>query len=208
MSLASLIRGKSAPNKFATATPATSATPDREKGLTVATVATVAFATARKPISATPAKVGAGDTATASRWLIHFADHDPIEVACCPEASHADILERYPDAAEVEPFAPTVQQPSTPMSAIEEAAIREWLERIAESDQKAIETLIAQCGQDQIGRMQILKLAERCCDCCQRHRRPGLVDGGYCTGRDDPPSDYGLMHQVSEDEGPSYGNWQ
>ena len=44
-------------------------------------------------------KVGAGDTATASRWwLIHYPDRDPVEVACCPEATHADILERHPDA--------------------------------------------------------------------------------------------------------------
>ena len=44
-------------------------------------------------------KIGVGDTATASRWwLIHYPDRDPLEVACCPEATHADILERHPDA--------------------------------------------------------------------------------------------------------------
>ena len=44
MSLSNLIRGKSEPVRFATATPATIATLDGEKGRTVATVATVAVA--------------------------------------------------------------------------------------------------------------------------------------------------------------------
>jgi hypothetical protein len=46
MSLAELIRGNRATNKFATATPATLATRTAEKGRTVATVATVAVANA------------------------------------------------------------------------------------------------------------------------------------------------------------------
>ena len=50
MSLAKLIAGKSAPDKFATATPATVATQEGERGRTVATVATVAVATIRKPM--------------------------------------------------------------------------------------------------------------------------------------------------------------
>lgn len=50
---------------------------------------------------------GTGDTATVSRWwLIHYPDRDPVEVTCCPEATHADILERHPDAIAAEPFTP------------------------------------------------------------------------------------------------------
>ena len=47
MSLAQLIRGKSVAEKFATATPATSATVVPETGRSVATVATVAVASSR-----------------------------------------------------------------------------------------------------------------------------------------------------------------
>jgi len=44
-------------------------------------------------------------TATASRWwLIHYPDHNPVEVACFPPATHAEILERHPDAIAAEPF--------------------------------------------------------------------------------------------------------
>ncbi len=60
MSLSNLIRAKSEPAKFATAIPATSATPRAESVRTVASVATVAVA---KSESEKPEKVGAGDTA-------------------------------------------------------------------------------------------------------------------------------------------------
>lgn len=57
MSLANLIRGKSVSVKFATATPATGATLEGEKRLTVANVATVAVANPPRVKTATPATV-------------------------------------------------------------------------------------------------------------------------------------------------------
>lgn len=94
-------------------------------------------------------KVGAGDTATASRWwLIHYPDRDPVEVACCPEATHADILERHPDAVAAEPFTPTTRQPTAPLTASEETAIREWLALIEETDPATIAEVIGQCQRD------------------------------------------------------------
>lgn len=94
-------------------------------------------------------KVGAGDTATASRWwLIHYPDRDPVEVACCPEATHAEILERHPDAVAAEPFTPTIRQPSEPMTAEEETAIRAWLALIEETDPATIAEVLGQCQRD------------------------------------------------------------
>lgn len=94
-------------------------------------------------------KVGAGDTATASRWwLIHYPDRDPLEVACCPEATHADILERHPDAVAAEPFTPTIRQPSAPLTASEETAIREWLALIEETDPATNAEVIERCKRD------------------------------------------------------------
>jgi len=94
-------------------------------------------------------KVGAGDTATASRWwLIHYPDRDPLEVACCPEATHAEILERHPDAVAAEPFTPTIRQPSAPLTASEETAIRAWLALIEETDPATIAEVIGQCQRD------------------------------------------------------------
>lgn len=94
-------------------------------------------------------KVGAGDTATASRWwLIHYPDRDPLEVACYPEATHAEILERHPDAIAAEPFSPTIRQPTAPLTAEEETAIRAWLALIEETDPATIAEVIGQCQRD------------------------------------------------------------
>jgi hypothetical protein len=37
-------------------------------------------------------------------WLLHFADRESLEVYCHPDATHAAILERYPDALAAEPI--------------------------------------------------------------------------------------------------------
>jgi len=94
-------------------------------------------------------KVGAGDTATACRWwLIHYPDRDPVQVAYCPEATHADILERHPDAVATEPFTPTIRQPSAPLTASKETAIRAWLALIEETDPEIIADVIGKCQRD------------------------------------------------------------
>lgn len=149
MSLSDLIRRKSEPVGSATATVATFATQEGESGRTVASVASVAVAKSPQRQTVPPAKVGAGDTATASRWwLIHYPDRDPVEVACCPEATHVDILERHPDAVAAEPFTPTIRRPSAPLTASEETAIRAWLALIEETDPATIAEVIGQCQRD------------------------------------------------------------
>jgi hypothetical protein len=93
MTLAALIR-KSESVRFATATPATVATLEGDKGRTVATVATVSVANAPET-----------KTATASHWwLVHYQDGAPVEVWTSPPATHADILERHPEAIAAEPI--------------------------------------------------------------------------------------------------------
>lgn len=148
MTLSALIRKRDTGN-LATAIPAISATQPKGEAATVARIATVAVANPKEEKTALPAKVGAGNTATASRWwLIHYPDRDPVEVACCPEATHADILERHPDAIAAEPFTPTIRQPSASLTASEEAAIRAWLALIEETDPATITEVIGQCQRD------------------------------------------------------------
>lgn len=129
---------------------ATPETPSGNSGVTVQSAPTEACShetlVTPKTINC---EVGAGDTATASRWwLIHYPDRDPVEVACCPEATHAEILERHPDAVAAEPFTPTIRQASTPLSASEEEAIRAWLALIEETDPANIAEVIGQCQRD------------------------------------------------------------
>jgi hypothetical protein len=86
---------------------------------------------------------------TASRWwLIHYPDRDPLEVTCCPDATHAEILEQYPDAVAAEPFTPAIRQASAPLTASEESAIRVWLALIEETDTATIAEVIGQCQRD------------------------------------------------------------
>ena len=148
MTLSALIRKRDTGN-LATAIPAISATQPKGEAATVARIATVAVANPKEEKIAPPAKVSPGDTATASRWwLIHYPDRDPVEVACCPEATHADILERHPDAVAAEPFTPTIRQPSAPLTASDETAIRAWLALIEETDPATIAEVIGQCQRD------------------------------------------------------------
>ena len=148
MTLSALIRKRDTGN-LATAIPAISATQPKGEAATVARIATVAVANPKEEKIAPPAKVSPGDTATASRWwLIHYRDRDPLEVACCPEATHADILERHPDAVAAEPFTPTIRQASAPLTASEETAIRAWLALIEETDPATIAEVIGQCQRD------------------------------------------------------------
>ena len=102
-----------------------------------------------QPLAKEKQKVGAGDTATASSWwLIHFRDLDPVEVACCLEATHAEILERHPDAVAAEPFTPTLRRPSAPLTIEAETAIRVWLALIEETDPATLAEVIGQCQRD------------------------------------------------------------
>lgn len=123
MSLSNLIRRKSEPVGFATATPATFATQEGERGRTVASVASVAVAKSPQGQTAPPVKVSPGDTATA-------------------------ILERHPDAVAAEPFTPTIRRASAPMTASDESAIRAWLALIEETDPATIAEVIGQCQRD------------------------------------------------------------
>jgi hypothetical protein len=139
MSLLSRLREKQT-GKIATATVATFATQERVRPRTVATVA---VAPSPQGQTAGQAKVGAGDTATASRWWrLHYLNRKPVEVACWPETTRAEILERYPDAVAAENFIPPHRQPAGPMTAEDETAIRGWLALIEETDPATIAEVI------------------------------------------------------------------
>ena len=69
---------------------------------------------------------------------------EEVQVACCPEAPHTEILERNPDAVAAEPFTPSIRQPVAPMTAKTETAIRAWLALIKETDLGTIAEVIDQ----------------------------------------------------------------
>lgn len=113
MSLATLIRGKRIPSGFATATPATFATPETKEVRTVASIATVAVANPLTTIPAPLVAVSVEDAATASLWLLHFIESDPLAVLFTPAVSHAGALACYPGAVAAEPQAARPQRTAT-----------------------------------------------------------------------------------------------
>jgi len=78
MSLLNLIRRKSEPVGFATATPATFATQERERGRTVASVATVAVAKSPQGQTAT---MTAREEMAIRAWLALIEETDPVTIA-------------------------------------------------------------------------------------------------------------------------------
>lgn len=183
MSLSNLIRRKSEPVGFATATLATFATQEGESGRTVASVATVAVAKPPQRQTAPPAIVTTADPATVSRlWLLHYPDRNPVEVSVVSGATRAEMLDWHPDAVAAEPFTPTIRQPSAPLTASEETAIRAWLALIEETDPVIVAEVIGKCQTDAEARGYFTGRAAaelpisqpaalvRCADC--QHRIP------------------------------------
>ncbi len=205
MSLAELIH-KKPPVAVATAIPAISATHGQERAGTVARIATVAVA------SPTEAQNDNGNSSRNSKnssskpceqktksrsWLLHFADRNPLTVACLPAASHAEVLDAYPDALAAEPIEPGQRQPGAPLAGDKEAAIRAWLAQIGETDEATIDDVLRQCRHDEEARQYFLGRAgcavtdddrRRCSQCrnlrgavCVVARPGGLVSAivGY-----------------------------
>ena len=67
--------------------------------------------------------VDAGDTPTASRWLFHFADREPMEVVFTPAVSDPSALACYPDAVAAEPQTDRPQRTPTEPEAKEITAL-------------------------------------------------------------------------------------
>lgn len=110
MSLSAMIRKRQSGN-FATATPATFATPEEGKVRTVASVATVAVA---NPETANP-----DSRKSCSQWLFHFADRDDLPVTFAPAVDHTAALAYYPDAVAAEPIPDRPQRQPTKTEADE-----------------------------------------------------------------------------------------
>ena len=95
MSLAALIRKRES-GTSANANPAKAANDGQGVGEPLAKLAPLALAS--------PTDEKNANAVTSWGWLLHFADREPLEVYCSPTATHAAILERYPDALAAEPI--------------------------------------------------------------------------------------------------------
>ena len=155
-------------------------------------------------------RVGAGDTATASRWwLLDFSDHEPLTVAFSPAATHAEVLARYQGAVAATPIAATVQSSASSWTGDQEHAVVRWLARIGEKDAAIVAEVLTACRHDDAARKYFLERAakelpdddrRRCSQCsnlrsgvCVVARPGGLVSAivGY------RPALPGVLHRCA-----------
>lgn len=107
-------------------------------------------------------KMGAGDTATASRWwMLHFCDREPLTVAFSPAATHAEVLAWYQDAVAAEPVDAKGRQPSASWTGDEERAVVRWLAHIGEQDAATIAEVLTACRHDDDTRNYFLERAAK-----------------------------------------------
>jgi len=189
MSLADLIRGTSKRESadVATVTLATPATVSPPIRPSVATVATVTVAIATKH-----------ESASASLWLLHFHDLDPVTVAFAPAVDHAGALAAYPQAVAAEPIPEAAEPVSADLAALFDACERAGL--YDEADRAALPAMLALDAEGARGLIEATHSRIGRCRRCRHFRQPGKSDG-YCTGRDDLPHVYGFMHRLPADGG-------
>jgi len=105
-------------------------------------------------------KVGAVDTATASRWWrIHYHDGDALDLTFYPPATHEQVLGWHPGALSAEPYQPPARPPTAPLSDAEGARVRAWLDTIGETDPATIGEVLDKCETDREARAYFLGLA-------------------------------------------------
>ena len=92
-------------------------------------------------------------------WKLHCADGTEKEIGRFPDSTRAEVLALYPDAVAAEPFVPVIRRPSTPLTAVEELAIRQWLAQIGETDPLTIAEAIDRCRREADSRETFLRVA-------------------------------------------------
>ena len=95
MTLAALIRKRGTVTP-ANANPAKAANDGQGEGEPLAKLAPLALAN--------PTDAKTVDAVASRGWLLHFADREPLETYHHPDATHAEVLLKYPDALAAVPI--------------------------------------------------------------------------------------------------------
>ena len=167
-----------------------------------------------------PAQTNDPTAAPAGHWLIHFLDHDPVELYVSPALSHAEVLAQHPDAVAAEPIPERVTRPANLTERNELLALVSAI-YAGDTDADRAEALDAALA-DPEGALQCYRAiaSERgivaalpkvagevagsnaksttaSCRSCRHRKQPGRADPGYCGGgRDDLLPAYGLDHPL------------
>lgn len=92
---------------------------------------------------ATPPEAKTANAATSWGWLVHFADREPVEVYCNPDADFANIMQTYPDALAAEPIPERTRRTPTEAEAAELRALVQAIGKAEEWTADEIEWAMA-----------------------------------------------------------------
>jgi len=121
-----------------------------------------------------------------------------MAVAFAPERDQAEVLAAYPDALAAEPMPEETATVPADALALFDVCAKAGL--YGDDDRAALPAMFAL---DPEGARRLIEAMHKqiaSCRRCTHFRRPGLSEG-YCTGRDDLPHAYGLLHELPDDEG-------
>lgn len=154
--------------------------------------------------------ITANDTETRHfGWLVHFADRDPVEVYCNPDADLANIMQTYPDALAAEPILGRSRRMRTELETVElTRLVRLCGERYDFTEAEHAEALAIALADPSdaltcFGRMAakpdiaatVAASSTTGCTNCTHSRKPGRVTR-YCSARPDLPPAYGERHPL------------
>jgi len=116
---------------------------------------------------------------TSYRWLIHFADREPMEIFMHPDADFARMMREYPDCVAAEPL----PEPARREYTVQEDS--EWAAAWAEAS------------------------PSHSCSTCAYSRRPGGVSRYCSARPDLPPAygERHPLRQLPDDGGDGCGQW-
>jgi hypothetical protein len=158
--------------------------------------------------SVTPREGVTPREARSHRWMLHFADGEPMAVTFVPEETHAHVLARYPGAVVAEPLPESVPI-ALPAEIV--ALVDDCITSDLYNDEDC-ETLAPMYAADPTGtRALVAEMNARIGRCyqCLYFARPGLSDG-YCSVRSDLDPAYGPGHPLRvlpADTGATCGTW-
>lgn len=95
----------------------------------------------------------------ARTWAVHFAERESFTVTCIPEATQAEILARYPQAAAAEPQGEVLVAPSELLTVAEQVSIQKWPHSLGEADPRTVAGVISRCQAEEGHRRYFLSKA-------------------------------------------------
>ena len=115
-------------------------------------------------------------------WLIHYPDSRPIEVSCCPGASHAQIMSERPGAIGAEPLPDGGLPEVTQANFMNDGERDLYLRRMTMFTEIGVDERVAEMLANKLTRRDRLQDTRISCGECAAMVRGQCVQGRYPAG--------------------------